>query len=394
MGAVDAVELRRELHGLAELSLQEHRTTAVIREQLASSGVEVLACPTPTGALAVVRGATSGRSVALRADIDGLPIRERTGLAFASSAEVMHACGHDAHTAVLLAVADDLQARARELPCDVLLVFQPGEELAGGARQMLDAGLFDPQRLAAAGCAVPTSMTGMHVSAMAPTGWLGLHDGLALSGADVLTVDVRGAGGHGAFADQKGPLIAVAQLARRLGDIVSDMSAGGTPAACSAGVLSAGRASNVLPDRARLIGTLRTFDDAQRMQALARLRLLLAEVDAFAGTVSTVTLGVRVPPLANDEAVTTIVREALDAAGIESLRPAPLPPSDDIAEMFAVVPGAYLFLGAAPEDGSRAHHSAEFAIDEAVVPTGVAVLTAATLALAHEAATTGTHDFH
>lgn len=161
VGAADAVELRRELHGLAELSLQEHRTTAVIRERLVSSGVEVLSCPTPTGALAVVRGATSERSVALRADIDGLPVRERTGLPFASTGEVMHACGHDAHTGVLLAVAHDLQARAQELPCDVLLVFQPGEELAGGARQMLDSGLFDRRRLAAMGCAVPSSMTGL-----------------------------------------------------------------------------------------------------------------------------------------------------------------------------------------------------------------------------------------
>ena len=387
MDAADTVELRRALHALAELSLEEHRTSAVIREQLQQSGVEVLSAPTPTGALAVVRGATSERSIAFRADIDALPIRERTGLGFASTSDVMHACGHDAHTAMLLAAADELQARAHDLPCDVLLVFQPGEELAGGARQMLDAGLFDQGRLASLGCTVPTSMTGLHVAAMMPTGRLGLHDGLALSGADVLEVRVSGAGGHGAFAGQGGALIAAAEIAQRLSEVVSGMNGAGTPAACSAGLLTAGRASNVLPDTARLLGTLRTFDDAQRAEALARLQALLGDIDARAGTVSELTLGLRVPPVVNDASVTDVVRQALGQAGMETFRPPPLPPSDDISELFTQVPGVYLFLGAAPEDGSRAHHSAEFDIDEAVLPFGITVLTAAARALAHDAVT-------
>jgi amidohydrolase len=379
------VDLRRDLHAHPELAFAEVRTTELVRHQLRQLDLTERTCPTPTGAVAVLEGGRPGRTVMLRADLDGLPVQEGVDLPFASVIDgTMHACGHDAHTAILLGVAGALGRYRSELPGRFVFVFQPAEEHIGGARAMLQGGLLEG--LEQDGLR-PEALIGLHVGSTLPLGLVAMRAGISMAGAQGLHISVTGSGGHGALNPRQGNVVlAASRLADRMHLCVEGLGAEGTDCVCSPGLLNAGTASNVVPTRAELAGTLRWFDESQRSLALGRLRRLAEEVTEEFSVQVVVQEMDAAPPVRNDPDVTASVlaatTAALPAVTVMSM-PAPIAASDDVSELMDRVPGCYMLLGAGRADGtSGAHHSPTFAIDEGALAVGAAALVASALELA------------
>jgi amidohydrolase len=366
----EMVDVRRALHAEPELSFAEHQTTSLVRERLGALGVPLLPCPTETGAVALIEGGRPGKTVLLRADIDALPVDEALDLPFRSRHEGrMHACGHDAHTAALLGVAAVLSAQAESLPGRYLLVFQPGEEILAGARALVDGGVLDGHGVAA--------VLGWHVASILPVGSVLVRSGVMFSGSLGFRVVFRGEGGHAAQGPRQDVVRAVGELACQLDTVIEGMAYEGMPCVCSAGMVSAGTASNVVPTSAMLEGTLRTFTADQRSQALERLRLTCEQVAEAFGVAMELDFTMQTAPVVNDGAVTeqlvTAGRRVLGPEGVAAT--GPLPFSDDVSELLTRVPGCYFLVGGQPgaEPGGM-HHSPTFAIDEAAMGIAAVVM--------------------
>lgn len=375
----EMIDTRHTLHAQPELGFAEHRTTALVRDRLTGLGLSEEPAGTTTGAVFSLEGGRPGSTVVLRADIDALPVEEQVDVPYRSQVGgVMHACGHDEHTASLLGVARVLSRRAGDLPGRFVFVFQPGEETCDGARRMLELGA-----LRSLG---PARLVGHHVTSQLPVGLVGLRAGVAMSEAHSLRVELHGGGGHGAMPTGRGDVVAAAaQLAVSLPSVVEGLSFEGTDCVCSAGTLHAGTAPNVVPDRAVLEGTLRTFTDRQRAEALARLRDLVGQVADDRGVEAVLTLPSRTPAVVNDPAVTAVVERIAGQALPDGqvFRMPPVAPSDDVSELLAVVPGCYFFVGGAPAGSSAgAHHSPTFAVSDGALRVSATVTLRAALALA------------
>jgi amidohydrolase len=373
------VELRHDLHAHPELSFEEFRTTEVVRARLSELGWTLAPCPTETGAVAVLKGARPGRRVMVRADIDALPVTEERSFSYRSLTEgVMHACGHDVHTAALLGVADVLARRRDDLAGEFTLVFQPAEEALGGARAMISGGLLRRQPADA--------VIGVHVTSLAPVGVVASRPGVFMSEADSLAIEILGRGGHGAMATAEGNVVlAASALAPRVAEVVEGLSYEGTNCACSIGVVRAGTKNNVVPRRAVLEGTLRTFTSEQRQLALSRLGTIMGEVAATYAVTITMDPYEGVPTVVNDapivERVLAMAADVVGAANV--LTVPPVTPSDDVAEFLQRVPGCYLFVGGALADGtSGMHHSPDFAVDDDALGVIAGVLSASAVDLA------------
>jgi len=373
------VDTRRDLHRHPELGFEEHRTTRVVTDRLDALGLRALACPTPTGAVYDLPGGRTGRTVVLRADLDALPIQESERDDVTSERDgLMHACGHDAHTAAMLGVASVLAARAESLPGRYVFVFQPAEESLGGGKQMVDGGVLDGLDASA--------VVGCHVTSMAPVGLVALRDGVLMSEVRSFAVHATGAGGHGATAGTAGNvLLAVARLATELGAVVDGLSHAGTACVCSAGMLHGGTAPNVVPSTATLQGTLRTFTPEHAAAALDELRARCATIAAAHDCHVELRLGDHAPAVVNDHGVADVVRRAARATVGEGnvVEIPPVTPSDDVSEFLLRVPGCYFFVGAARTDGtSGPHHSPTFALDEGCLGVAASVLAHAAVELA------------
>ena len=373
------VDRRHDLHAHPELAFQEVRTTEVIVERLRELGWELFATPTPTGAIAKLRGAHPGRRVLLRADIDALPVHEERDLAYRSRHDgVMHACGHDVHTAALLGVADLLARRQSELAGEYTLVFQPAEESLGGARAMIEGGFFDEHSV--------DYGLGIHVTSLAPVGVVATRPGVVMSEACSFRVVLRGRGGHGAMASTEGNVVlAVSALAPRLSEVVDNLTFEGANCACSAGVLAAGTANNVVPREATLRGTIRTFTADHVEQTRARLTRLLDEIATTFAVLYELNFDASTPAVHNDAAVTEVaLASARSVVGPERvLQLPPTAPSDDVAEFWQRVPGCYLFVGGASSDGtSGMHHSPDFFVDDGALRVAAGVLAHGAITLA------------
>jgi amidohydrolase len=374
------VEIRHDLHAHPELAFEEHRTTQAVTDRLVELGFEIRPCPTVTGVVARLVGARPGRRVMVRADMDGLPVtEERSDLSFASVSDgVMHACGHDVHVAGLLGVADLLSRRRDDLDGEFTLLFQPAEEAISGARAMIEGGVLASNPV--------DFVIGAHVTSLAPVGLVATRTGILMSDAQSLTVNIQGRGGHGAMATVEGNVVlAVSYLAPRLGSVVEELVYEGTGCACSAGVLSAGTANNVVPRHAQLQGTLRTFTVEQKDEAVRRLRALLDEVESTFQVACELQLGLGAPAVANNDFVTaSVMRSATSVVGDDNvLTFPPVTPSDDFSEFSNRVPGCYLFVGGALANGSSGmHHSPDFAIDDGACRVIAGVLAAAAVDLA------------
>ncbi len=264
--------LYRDLHRHPELAFAEHRTAGLVADRLAALGFEVHTGVGGTGVVGMLsRGA--GPTVLLRADMDGLPVTEETGLAYASTGAVMHACGHDVHVTCLLGAAAELAA-GTDWAGTLVTVFQPAEEVGAGAQAMVDDGLYDR-------VPTPEVVLGQHVVPM-PAGVLGLHPGTAFAASDGLQVTLHGRGAHASRPEQAvDPVVMAAATVLRLQTIVARELAATDQAVLTVGALHAGTVGNVIADRATLQLSVRTFDDRVREQVLAAIeRIVHAEVAA------------------------------------------------------------------------------------------------------------------
>lgn len=367
--------LRRAIHGEPELGLHTPRTMAKVRAALAHLPLEWREGPSTTGAVAILRGGGgSGRTVLLRGDMDALPMGEETGLPFASTIPgTMHACGHDAHTAMLTGAVELLATRVDTLPGDVLFMFQPGEEGHHGARFMLDDGLIDP---------VPDAAFALHVMPNAPHGRVQGRAGALMAGADQIDITVTGAGGHASMPHHAADPIPVAcEIVGAIQTMVTRQFDAHDPVVVTIAKITAGSAHNVIPDSAHMKGTMRSLSPASRAALREKLPRLAEGIAAAHGLSAKVTIHPGFPvtlcdPRAVDLAQ-TVTGDLFGAAMFHRL-PAPIMGAEDFSYVLERAPGAMLFLGAAHEGVDAAHacgiHSPRMVLDEAVLPRGSALL--------------------
>jgi len=359
----------RDLHAHPEIGFTETRTSGIVAEKLRTYGVdEVHTGLGKTGVVALIHGKGQGnRRVGLRADMDALPIHEATGLDYASTTDgVMHACGHDSHTTMLLGAAKHLAA-TRDFDGTAVIIFQPAEEGLGGARQMLADGLFTQFPC--------DEVFGMHNTPNGQPGKVGICKGQAMAGAAFFDIAIKGRGSHAARpSDSKDALIIAASLASELQTILSRNVPAQDTVVLSVTQLHAGAAYNVVPETATLSGTLRYFADemydlaAQRMQAICDGMAVMHGVE--------ITLGLRnvFDVLINDDALSDAYMEAAaDVVGAENCDPntRPVTGSEDFADMLRVVPGAYCTVGHA---GTMPLHNPEFTLDTDILPIGASIM--------------------
>jgi amidohydrolase len=375
----EMVDLRRALHRRPELAFAERNTTRLIRNLMAGLGIEEDIRVTETGGIFAMEGGRPGRSVVLRADIDALPVQEDTARAVHSDVkDVMHACGHDVHTAALLGAAALLASRREDLAGRYVFLFQPAEEALCGAKAMIDGG--------ALGVMEAARLVGFHVTSQLPTGMAALRNGVAMSEAHSLRITLSGPGGHGAMLTAQGDVIrAAADLVSRLAAVADGLSYEGSNCVCSAGTLRGGTVDNVVPTSATITGTLRTFTPVQRDEAIARLRALCASVGENMGVAVKLSLPEHTPAVTNDRVATELVEaEARAVLGDEKVhRIPPTQPSDDVSEFLNHLPGCYFFVGGAAADGSSGmHHSPTFSVEDESLRLGASIMVRSAVALA------------
>jgi amidohydrolase len=377
----DVVDLRRHFHKHPEVSFSEQETSRYLKDRLRELGLDLLQCPTETGAVALLDTGRPGKTVMLRADIDALPIHEESGVDFHSRIDGrMHACGHDAHMAIMIGVARTLIDRIWDVNGKYVFVFQPAEEIVEGAKAMIARGLLDDHR--------PDSVIGLHIVSFMPSGTVITRPGLLWAGSDAFDVKFSGPGGHGGMMGRRGNVLAAqAFFVERLHTVVEGLEHEGVQCHTTVGNIASDGAWNIVPRGVLVQGSLRTFNDTLREQALDRLHDLLRETESEFEVKSNVDLVHGTVPLMNEPNVTRKVLEVGEELIGEraSVLGRPLTVSDDFAEFLTRIPGCYFMLGARPEgDTPPAHHSPTFRIDEGALPVGVKVLAGAASRLAAE----------
>ncbi|WP_291431817.1 M20 family metallopeptidase [Deinococcus sp.] len=373
------VAWRRHLHMNPEVGFEEHETAAYIEAELRKMPGLSLSRPTPTSVLAVLKGGKPGRTALLRADIDALPIHEENTFEFASTRPgVMHACGHDGHTAILLGVAKLLSQDAANVPGEIRMIFQHAEEIGpGGAEELvMNTPLMDGVDV----------VTGLHLNSQLPAGVVAVKPGAFMAAPDMLELTVRGRGGHGAHPEEAVDPIAVgAQIVTNLQHVVSRMVAAQDALVVSITKFTSGTTHNVIPDTAELMGTVRTFDPALRQRAPQLIeRVIKGVCDAHGATYELkYEFGYR--PLINTDWVAAQLKDiALDVVGADLYRDAnPTMGGEDFSAYLEKAPGAYFNVGSGSDgqDSRWPHHHPRFTIDETSLETGVRMLHAAALRL-------------
>lgn len=372
--ASDLVSWRRDLHRHPELGFEETRTAGIVERHLRGLGVdEVRIGVARTGVVGILRaGRAEAPPVLLRADMDALPVQEVEGRTYGSTVPgKMHACGHDGHMAMLLGAANLLAVRRDELHRDVVLCFQPGEEGMGGAREMIADGVLE--------WSGARSAYGLHLWSPFPVGTLHVRGGAIMAAQDEFTAEVVGRGGHGALPHEaRDPVVAAAFGVTALQSVVSRFVDPVRPAVATVGSFQAGSAPNVIPDRARLRGTLRSFDEGTREVLRERVRAALDGAARAGGCELEFELRPGYPAVVNDDACAGHVRRL--AAGVfgpdRVVECAPVAAAEDFAYFLREVPGAFAFVGAGNvERGIVApHHAPSFDIDESALPLGAELL--------------------
>ncbi len=365
----EIIEIRRALHARPELSFQEFGTSAFIQEKLTSWGIPFQTGYGGTGISAWIEGQDpNGRRIALRADMDALPIQELNEVPYRSTQPgVMHACGHDVHTACLLGAVKILSELRAEISGSVQFIFQPGEEkLPGGASLMIQDGIFSPIRPAA-------------LTPELPVGKVGFRSGPFMASADEIYVTVKGKGGHGARPDANvDPVLISSHLIIALQQVVSRWSDPQMPTVLSFGKVIADGATNVIPGEVKLEGTFRTFNENWRFEAHRRV-IALAEglVRGMGGEID-FRIETGYPVLANDETITAQARAlAISYLGNEHVVDLPMrTTAEDFAHYTREIPGCFYRLGTSGADGTHRHsvHNPMFDIDEKAMATGMGLM--------------------
>jgi amidohydrolase len=368
--AVRMVAWRRHLHANPELSFQEHETSAFVEQTLRSFGGLEIERPTPTSVVARLHGSRPGQVVALRGDIDALPIHEENDLPYVSTRPgVMHACGHDGHTAMLLAAAEALAERRDSLAGEVRFVFQHAEELPpGGAQALVAAGVVDGADL----------VVGVHLHSGLRTGLLSVMPGAITAAADLFTLEITGRGGHGAFPHETVDSVAVAaQVIANLQHVVARETDPLDSAVVSVTTVHAGVAKNVIPGSVQLGGTVRTLSAARRGEVRDAIERVVRGVTEAHRASYTFDYEVGYDPVVNDPNAAAAVREAITGAlGEEAfVEQPPVMGGEDFSAYSVAAPAAFFWVGSANQalGTTFPHHHPRFDIDEAVLRSGAAV---------------------
>ena len=396
------IDWRRDFHQHPELSNREQRTAGVVAEELRRMGLEPKTGIAHHGVTAIIQGGKPGPKIALRADMDALPVAERSGLPFASKATaqyrgetvgVMHACGHDAHTGILLGVAKALVAMRNTLPGEVMLVFQPAEEGPppgedGGAQMMLAQGIFDDFK--------PEAVFGLHVFSTVQAGQIGVRGGPLMAASDRFSIKVIGRQTHGSRPwGGVDPIVAAAELIGSAQTIVSRRTdVAKLPAVVTFGAIKGGIRYNIIPDDVEMVGTIRTFDAGMREKIFADLHNVSEHVAAAHGARAEVKLpeGEGNPATINDPALTAKMLPSLQAVvGAQNVYEPPLQMgSEDFSLFGQKAPAMFFFVGSTAKgiDPATApsNHSPEFTLDEAALDVGLRALLQLSLDYLH-----GTH---
>ena len=352
------IELRREFHKHAEPSWQEQRTAGRVEEILQSLGIATRRVA-GTGVVGTLKGSKPGPTIGLRADMDALNQNEKTGAVYASeNPGIMHACGHDAHTAALLGAARTLSAEP-DLPGTVVFLFQPAEELAGGAKGMLDEGALDGV----------DAVFGLHVSGTIPVGHVGIRSGPMLAGGDRFRINFHGRGGHGASPHLGIDALAPAcSTALALQTIVTKEFEAKDPLVLTVGQVHGGTRFNVVADEAWIDGTVRYYRPEFAGQVEQKVqRIAAATAEAYRTTMDMEYI-VMVPPTVNDQAMTdlgtTVIRQTMGDAALLPFEP--IMGSEDFSFFAATVPGLFVMIGASNADKGIIYpnHHPQFDIDE------------------------------
>lgn len=375
--------LRRDFHMHPELGFNEIRTGGIVAKELEALGLEVTKGVGKTGVVGLLEGAKSGPTLLIRFDMDALPITEETGAEYAShNAGVMHACGHDGHTAIGLTVAKMLHARRDGLAGTVKFVFQPaeetlGEEGLGGAEMMIRDGVLDAPK--------PDYALSLHLWNEQPLGWLGVAAGPVMAGADEFKVRVIGRGGHGAIPQAAvDPIVAAAQIVTALQSIVARNVAPVETAVVTVATIHAGTAFNVIPPDVVMNGTIRTFEPSVREKVIRRFEEITQGVAAAMGCQAEIEIKRVTPPVINNAEAAGRVQEAarlvlpesnLDMKGYITMG------AEDMAYMLKRIPGCYFFVGSANHEKGLdyGHHHPKFNVDEDALPRAAALMAAAAL---------------
>lgn len=374
------IRTRRDLHRHPELAFEEHRTAALVAERLQLAGYEVSTGVGGTGVVGLLRGAGDGPTILLRADMDALPVTEESEHDFVSTVHgVMHACGHDAHVAIGLAVAERLARSKREWSGSVKYIFQPAEESGGGAVRMIDDGVLEGVDAA----------IGLHVWLGLESGVVGVVAGEQMASAIEFEVTIRGRGGHGALPHEAVDAVLIgSRVVLALQKFVSLDGPLEEPAVLTIGSFEAGTAGNVVAETAFLRGTARTFDAALYKDLPHRIEAIVAEVCASGGGGYSIETVQSLPATVNDPAMADLVRRAAEeVVGREQVRADPTVrtfAAEDFSELLQRVPGCFFFVGGknAEVGAVHPHHSPRFDLCEDALPVAVEVLErAARLAL-------------
>lgn len=386
---------RRDIHQHPELSGQEARTAALVAEHLRKLGMEVSTGIGGHGVVGLLKGAQPGKTVALRADMDALPVKEATGLPFASAvtalnmgqpSPVAHACGHDGHTAILMGAAEVLAGMRERLQGNVKFIFQPAEEgvsaepkpgEAWGARAMVQAGVMKGV----------DAIYGLHVTPSLLPGTLGYRAGPLLASGDTIRIEIAGKQTHGAMPwNGIDPIVASAQVVLGLQTLVSrQLDITKEPAVVTIGMIQGGNRENIVPDTVTMLGTLRTFNEEMRADAKKRIASTAESIAASSGAKAKVSFGPSAyPTTVNPPALTETSAAVLQAAsGGKAVVIPKVSASEDFSEFLHEAPGFFFMLGATPKGQSpqtaAPNHSPLFDFDEDAMPLGVKSLVALTL---------------
>ncbi len=385
---------RRDIHQHPELGNREFRTSALVADHLAALGMEVRTGIAHTGVVGILRGARPGSRIALRADMDALPVTEQVDLPFASqvvtefrgqTTGVMHACGHDAHTAILMGVAEALASQREQLAGEVMFIFQPAEEGApegeqGGASLMIAEGLFDNF--------LPEAVFGLHVGAGIPSNVIALRSGPIMAAADSFKIVVKGRQAHGSRPwSGVDPIVAAADIVSTAQTLVSrgsDLTR--APVVVTFGAIHGGIRQNIIPDKVELIGTIRTFEPDMRQDVFDGLERIAFNVSAAHGaTVETdIPWMDSYPVTRNEPELTARMRPTLER--VTDGRLIEMPPitgAEDFSEFGRLAPALFFFVGATPPDQNMAaaasNHSPLFFLDEAALDLGTRAMLALVL---------------
>jgi len=369
----EIIEFRRKMHSNPELSLKEKMTTELIEESLKKYGIEYSRLDMESGLEAIIRGEKKGKTIALRADIDALPIEEETGLQFKSkNPGVMHACGHDIHTAVLLGAAAVLNNFKEQISGNIKFLFQPAEEVIGGAKEFIKNGVLKEPAVDA--------VIGLHTWPELKAGEIGYKSGAFMASTDEFVIYLKGKGGHAAHPDQcVDPIMISASLLTKLQTIVSRETSPTEPAVITAGTINAGTASNVIPEKVEITGTIRTVSEKTRQDIIAKMKRTVELTAESMGGSAVLKINKGTPPLVCSRNLTEIIkRSAEEVLGCDKVIELSEPSmgGDDFSFYTEHVPGGFFRLGTASDDPRTrlSLHNSGIVFDEKSIITGIMTL--------------------